>query len=148
MHGGAKTAYYVAGGLLCLLIITLPVGLWIIIRAAKARVELRQDGLVQYGLTTVRMPFAEMARIGVLEIPIVARGIGGALARKKCGGDRGINFCMMNARGKTKKFVASMYENYGDFMNRTSQARQLPLEKMTMGTFKLEWPDNQQAPAA
>src|SRR6185436_1557557 len=73
MHKGAKVALYIAGALMCLMVITI--------------------------------------RVGVLSVPIHARGLGGVLARKKCGGDNGVNLCVMDERGKTRKFLVSMFEN-------------------------------------
>lgn len=140
MHSGARTALYVAGGLTCLLIIGIPIGIWIILRASRAKVTIDQNGLVQHGLTTVRMPYAEVQRIGVLEMPIVARGIGGSLARKKCGGDVGVNLCIIDSRGKTRKFVASMYEDYASFMDEFSRTRGLPVETVAVGVFGFKWP--------
>jgi hypothetical protein len=141
MHRGAKTALYIAGGLTCLLIVTIPLGLFIIWRASRGRVELSAEGVTQYGLGSTRIRFSEVQRLGVLSIPIHARGLGGALARKKCGGPNGVNFCAMDRRGKTHKFVASMYENYGEIFERSSQATQRPVETLSMGALKLRWPD-------
>jgi hypothetical protein len=144
-HSGARSAHYVVGVLLCLLIITIPIGIWIMIAASRARVEVRQDAVVARFLTTVRIPFAEVSRLGYLNVQIIARGIGGVLARKKVGGDVAVNLCVIDTRGKQRKFMVSMYENYQDVLQRVSWATQKPLEPLTVGLLAPKWPE---APAA
>lgn len=141
MHGGAKGAFYTAGGLCCLLIITIPVGIWFIIKAAGARVELSDTHVVQRGLTTVKIAFADVTRLGILEVAVVGGGIGGAIARKKCGGRTAIHLCTVDARGKNRRFMASMYGNYQEIIDRVAAATGKPVERLSMGVMGPKWPE-------
>jgi hypothetical protein len=145
MHGGARSAYTIAGVLCCLLIIGIPFGVWLIVAASRGRIELRADSVVAVGLTTTVIRFADVHRLGFLNVPIVARGIGAVIARKKVGGDQAVNLCAMDARGKTRKFIASMYENYNDVFQRVSGATHRPVEQLAVGLMSPKWPE---APAA
>jgi hypothetical protein len=141
MHGGAKTALVVVGVLLCLLIITIPVGIYIIIRVQGGRVELTRKALVARSIGTVRIPLDDVARVGICKVAVVGGGVGGALARKKVGGDEGVNLCVMDRRGKTRKFIASMYERHEELCAEVSSLTGKPLETVTLGAFSLKWPD-------
>ncbi len=140
MHSGAKTALNVVGVLCCLLIVAIPFGIWAFIAASRGRVEVRADGLVAYSLTTVAIKFAEVQRLGYLNRPVIARGIGGALARKKVGGDQAVLLGVQDSRGKTRHFCASMYENHGDLFQRVSYYTHRPVETLEQGAFGLKWP--------
>jgi hypothetical protein len=144
-HAGAKSALTVAGVLTMLLIISIPIGIWILIRTAGAKVILHAEGLTARALGTVHVNYAEVARFGLLRVPIVAGGIGGALARKKVGGPEGINLCFLTKSGKTKKFIVSQYENWEEIVAEVGKALQKQPEPVGMGLFGPKWPE---APAA
>jgi hypothetical protein len=139
-HSGAKTAVTVVGVLLCVLIITIPIGIYIIIRASGGRVEVTQEGLTAKAIGTKKFRFSEVSRLGVCHAPVQAGGIGGALARKKVGGDVGVNMCFMVGK-KTKVFIASMYENHQQMFDQVSQILGKPVEEVTIGALKLRWPE-------
>jgi hypothetical protein len=139
-HSGAKTAVTVVGVLLCVLIITIPIGIYIIIRASGGRVEVTQEGLTAKSIGTKKFRFSEVSRLGVCHAPVQAGGIGGALARKKVGGDVGVNMCFMVGK-KTKVFIASMYENHQQMFDQVSQILGKPVEEVTIGALKLKWPE-------
>ncbi len=141
MHGGAKFAYAALGVLLCLLIVTIPLGIWVFVKLARSRVEITSEGLVARGMRTVRMPFAEVSRAGICEMPIDANGFGGFLAKKKCGGDVGVNLCLLDRRGKTRQFIVSMYDQYQDILDRVESALGKPFETVCRGAFGLKWAD-------
>jgi hypothetical protein len=139
-HSGAKTAVTVVGVLLCVLIITIPIGIYIIIRASGGRVQVTQEGLTAKSIGTKKFRFSEVSRLGVCHAPVQAGGIGGALARKKVGGDVGVNMCFMVGK-KTKVFIASMYENHQQMFDQVSQILGKPVEEVTIGALKLKWPE-------
>src|SRR3954449_9549146 len=103
-HAGARMALNVAAVLCMILVVGIPIGIWIMVRVSGAKVILDDKGLTAKGLGSLRVELADVARFGVLRVPIIARGIGGALARKKVGGDEGVNLCLQTKAGKTKKF--------------------------------------------
>jgi len=140
LHKGAKSALTVVGILLCILIITIPVGIYIIVRISGGRVEVTQEGLTAKAIGTKKFRFSEVNRLGVCNVPIIARGIGGALARKKVGGDVGINMCFMIGK-KTKVFIASMYENHQEMFDQVSKILGKPVEEVTVGALRFKWPE-------
>ena len=139
-HKGARTALIVAGVLCILLVIAAPIGIWIIVRATGGKVVFTRGGLVAKALFSVNIDFADVTRLGVCRFPIVARGIGGALARYKVGGDHAINVCVMTRAGKTRKFIASMYEDHEAMIEQISRAVGRPYEELTVGAFGVKWP--------
>jgi hypothetical protein len=139
MHGGAKLAFYVTGALWCLLIVTLPIGVWMIMAASRARVEMTDDTLVVRNFWTIRIPYAEMHRLGTLRVRVVGHGILAYLVRKKVGGPIAVNFCAMNLQGRTRKFLASMFENHEDFIARASQIAHRPVENVSFGLVGVKW---------
>lgn len=140
LHKGAKSALTVVGILLCILIITIPVGIYIIVRVSGGRVEVTQEGLVAKAIGTKKFRFSEVNRLGVCHAPVQAGGIGGALARKKVGGDVGINMCFMIGK-KTKVFIASMYENHEQMFGQVSKILGKPVEEVKIGALRLKWPE-------
>jgi len=140
LHQGATSALTIVGVLLCILIITIPVGIYIIVRVRGGRVEVTQEGLVAKAIGTKKFRFSEVNRLGVCHAPVIARGIGGALARKKVGGDEGINMCFMIGK-KTKVFIASMYENHQQMFDQVSQILGKPVEEVKIGALRLKWPE-------
>ena len=129
------------GILLFILIITIPVGIFIIIMVSRARVEVTREGLTAKAIGTKFFRFSEVRRLGVCRAPIHARGIGGALARKKVGGDVGINLCFLMGPKKTKVFIVSMYENYQQIIDQVASILGKPVEEVTIGALRLKWPE-------
>jgi hypothetical protein len=140
-HDGAKVALKVAGVLTMLLIVTLPVGIWLLMRAAGGKVILDGRGLTAKALGTVHVDFDDVARFGILRVPIVAGGIGGALARRKVGGPEGINLCFLTKSGKSKKLIVSQYHQWEQIVDEVSRALHKQPETLTMGLFGLKWPE-------
>jgi len=141
MHKGARSALKIAAFLVMLLVITLPLGIWWFIKVGGARVELRPDTIQANGLTNMTVPVADIQRVGILRVPIVAKGLGASLAKAKVGGNEGVNLCMQLRNGKTKKFVASMYENYEDIFTSVSELTGLEMETLKMGMMGPKWQD-------
>ncbi|MBT8493387.1 MAG: PH domain-containing protein [Deltaproteobacteria bacterium] len=141
MSSGAKMAYTVVGVLLCILILTIPVGIYFIIRARGGRVEVTGEGITARGIGTTTIGWADTTRLGVLEVRVVARGIGGWLARKKTGGPTAYHLCACDRSGKTRYFMASSYDGWQNLIQQAAATRQLPLETMSMGWKGPKWPD-------
>jgi hypothetical protein len=140
-HSGARMALNVAAVLCMILIVGIPIGIWIMIRVSGAKVSLDDKGITAKGLGSLHVDFTDVSRFGVLRVPIIARGIGGMLAKKKVGGDEGINLCIMTKAGKTRKFIVSQYEKWdeiiAEFGNRCGKKE----ETLKMGVFGPKWPE-------
>ena len=80
-----------------------------------------------------------MARLGVVRVPIIARGIGGMLARKKVGGDEGVNLCFQTRAGKTRKFIASQYDRWEELINDVARRTGKQPETLKMGLWGPKW---------
>lgn len=63
MKSGWRRAQYFAGFLCCLLVVGIPLGIWIFVRAAKAGVGVTQEGFAFRYLTTVSAGWAEVESI-------------------------------------------------------------------------------------
>ncbi len=145
LHKGARVALYIAGALCILLVFAAPFGIWILLRTASGKLSISGQGLVAKALTSVRFDFLDVARIGICRVPIHAKGIGGALARQKVGGDHGINVCVILQNKKKKQFTVSMYEDHEAALAQITKAVNKPYEELSMGAFGVKWPDTQNA---
>jgi hypothetical protein len=140
LHAGARSALNIAGGLLVLLVITIPIAILIFMRTAAARIELSPEELVFRNLFSKRVKLGTMRRLGWLSVPVVARGIGGALARRKVGGPAAIHLCSIDERGKKFNVPVSMFERYQEIIQQVSALTRLPVEEVKMGVFGPKWP--------
>lgn len=140
LHKGARVALTIAGVLCMLLVIGLPIGIWILVRAATGKLVLSASDVRAKALGSTHIALDDVARIGICRVPIVARGIGGALARQKVGGDHAINICVMTKAGKTKKFTVSMFENHEAITAQIHQQVGLPYEEISVGLLGMNWP--------
>jgi hypothetical protein len=145
LHKGARSALRIAGILCILIVMAAPFGLWILWRVARGALTLTDKGVTARALTTVAFDFADVARLGVCLVPIVQRGIGGALARQKVGGDAGVNVCVILKSGKKRQITISMYEDHQTAMDIISKAVGKPYEQLEMGVFGIKWPDSAKA---
>lgn len=139
-HKGAKVALNIVGVLLILLVFTAPIAIWVFWRVSKGNLRVTQSGVRASALFTVAFDFAEVARLGVCRVPVVARGIGGALARYKVGGDHAINVYVLLRNGKKKSITVSMYEDHEAATAQISTALGKPYEPLEMGAFGVKWP--------
>lgn len=140
-HQGARTALIVVGVLLIFLIVTIPFAIYVFIRVRGGKVVVTKQGLTATALGSERWSFDDVARLGVLKVPIVARGVGGALARAKVGGDHGVNLVIRTKAGKDKKFIVSQYANWQEIIERVKQSVPVPCEEIQMGMFSWKWPE-------
>ncbi len=141
-HKAAKGSLYVAAVLCILLVIAAPLGIYFLFRIGKAKVSISPTGLKAEGLLTDSFEFADVARLGLLKIPVVARGAGAALARAKLGGlDYGLNLVVKTRAGKQIKFITNQYERHDEMIAKVKQAVPVPCDEITMGMFGLKWPE-------
>ena len=140
-HKGARVSLKIVGVLLICIVIAAPIGIWILWRVSQAKLKITATGVSAGALTTTSFDFAEVDRIGICKVPIVARGIGGALAKYKVGGDHGINLCVMLKNKKKKQIIASMYEDYQTALDAVSAAVGRPYETLEVGLFGIKWPE-------
>jgi hypothetical protein len=140
MHKGARTALNVVGVLLVLLFVTIPFAIWVFVRTAGARIEITGDELIFRNLLGKRWKLASLRRIGVLSVPVIARGIGGTLARKKVGGDHAIHLCAIDDRQKKSNVLISMFERHPEIIQHVAAMTRLQVEEVRSGALGPKWP--------
>jgi hypothetical protein len=142
-HKGARTSLYVAAGLCILLVCAAPIGLYFIWRVRKGKVSIDGTRIRAEGLMTDEIQFSDVERLGILKIPLVARGIGGALARMKLNNmDHGVNLVAKLRSGKNVKFLLNQYENHEQIIERVKHAcPTVPVEEIPMGMLTWKWPE-------
>lgn len=145
LHKGARSALNVTGVLCCLLIIGIPLGIWIFMRVKSARVWLADDALkVTNVFSSAGFAYRDVARIGVLRLPVVTGGgIGGALARQKVGGDEAVHLVAKTSDGKQHAFMVSMYEDWQQVIDEVGVRVGKPLETLVggaLGVGSAKWP--------
>jgi hypothetical protein len=143
LHAGAKAALNVTAFLLILLVITIPFAVYVFVRTAGGRIEVTGDELIFRNLVTKRWKLASLRRLGVLAVPIIARGIGGSLARKKVGGDKAIHLCAIDDRGRKMNVLISMFERHQEIVQQVAGITRLPVEEVKSGAFGPKWADQQ-----
>jgi hypothetical protein len=122
------------------LVFAAPLGVWLLLRAARGRVRISSTGVEVKGLGGTSFLFADVARLGLLEVPIVARGLGGALVRRRVGGDKAIHVVVRTRSGKTHKFIASQYESFPQIVEAISQRSGRRCEWLETGLIGVRWP--------
>ncbi len=140
LHAGACGAYMFVGILLFILIIGIPFAIWAFIARSRGRVAVQGLEVRSYGFFTRRLDLARARRLGVLEVPVYARGIGGAMARRKVGGDRAVHLCTMDEQGRKANMLISMYERFPEVIQHAQRMTGLPLEQVTVGALGPRWP--------
>lgn len=142
MHGRARTALNITGGLLVLLCVTLPFAAWIFWRVSRAKVTLSADAVVAEGLVTDTVAFDDVERFGILRVPLVARGLGAVLANMKLDNmNEGINLVFKLKSGKEVKFLANQYERHAELIEQLSKRVRVPTETLTLGLVTHKWPE-------
>jgi hypothetical protein len=142
LHKGARSALNITGVLCCLLVVGIPLGIWIFVRAAAARVFLRADELKATNVfSSTGFAYRDVARLGTLRVAVVSGGggaggaIGGALARQKVGGDHATHLVAKLADGKTRSVLVSSYENMQEIVDEVAARTGKPLETLTAGAL-------------
>lgn len=140
LHAGARGAYMVLGVLLCILIVGIPFAIWAFIARSRGRIDVRGLEIVSVGFFTRRLDLSRARRLGVLHVPVYARGIGGAIARRKVGGDQAVHLCTMDEQGRKANMLVSMYERFPEIIQYGQRATGLPLEDVQVGALGPKWP--------
>jgi hypothetical protein len=127
--------------LLCLLLMTLPIGIWIWIKAGKARLRFRQGGFSVNGLGfgEEQWDFSQLARIGLLRVPLPNRGLGGVIAKMMSGGEIAVNLCAIGKDGRQRRFMLSRYAGTDEILQRITASSGLPLETVAQGLMGPKW---------
>lgn len=142
VHKPGKTSLTVVAVLLMVLCVTFPAAIYVLIRLSKMRVKLTASGLEARGLVTDEVAFDQVDRFGILRVPVVARGIGGYLAKMKLNHmDEGVNLVFLLKNGKTVKFLANQYERHDEMIERITAAVRAPREEIKMGLLTWKWPE-------
>jgi hypothetical protein len=140
LHAGARGAYMFVGVLLFILIIGIPFAIWAFIARSRGRMEVQGLEVRSYGFFTRRLDLSRARRIGFLEVPIYARGIGGAIARRKVGGNKAVHLCTMDEQGRKANILVSMYERFPEVIQHAQRVTGLPLEEVKVGALGPKWP--------
>lgn len=143
VHKNAKTSFVVVAVLLCLLIVTIPAALWVLVRLGRMKVSLRGDGLEAIGVfVTDTVAWDDVERFGVLRVRVVAGGIGGSLARMKLDHmHEGVNVIFRLRGGREVKFVSNQYEGWEKLLEDIAARVRVPREEVTMGLLSAKWPE-------
>jgi hypothetical protein len=106
------------------------------------RVRLTATSLEARGITTDVVEFDQVARFGVLRVPLVARGLGAAVARMKLDNmSEGVNLVFLLKNGKTVKFIANQFERHQELVEQVKRLVRVPQEELTMGLMGPKWPE-------
>ncbi|MCA9521070.1 MAG: hypothetical protein KC609_08860 [Myxococcales bacterium] len=138
-----RKAAVIFGVLLLVLVLPIPMAIYFFVKRGKGRVVVGENGLEVhgFGLWPGRWTFAEIERLGLLEVRMVGGGLGGALARQMNGGDVAVNLMAITRAGKKLKFVLSRYEKHEELMTRVVVATGLTPETLSMGLMGPKWPE-------
>ncbi|HPN82730.1 MAG TPA: hypothetical protein PLM00_05020 [Spirochaetota bacterium] len=140
-HAGAKTAFTIVGILLCLLIITIPLAIWIIVASRRARVVVDDAGIRIKMFGSIRLTWDEIVRVGLLRIGVQGGGVAGIIVKKKVGGNEAVNLCLQDTRGKTRHCIISMYQNWEDIVEHVAQRTGRQCETLSRGFSGPKWPE-------
>lgn len=143
LHEGARSSLVITAISCIVTVLALPLGLWILFRLLNAGVVISQSSVVARGaFRTVSFDLEDVARLGVMEVPITARGPGGALVRRRVGGDRAFHLLVRTRSGKTRRFIVSSYENFQDIVSEVILRTRKPCETIRVGFFGPKWPED------
>lgn len=133
-----STMMTVAAVCFCLLVVTIPVGVYFAVRARKARLQFDDTGFTVVGLgRTTRWEFAELDRIGTLTVEVIG---GGPLANIN-GGAHAVNLFAKTKGGKTLRFMLSRFEAWEEILGRVQAGTNLPIETLRRGVvWGPNWP--------
>lgn len=142
LHKPGRTSMVILAVLLMLLCVTVPFGLYLLVRMGSMRVRLSASSLEARGITTDVVEFDQVERFGVLRVPLVARGLGAVVARMKLDNmSEGVNLVFLLKSGKTVKFIANQFERHQDLVEQVTRLVRVPREELTMGLMGPKWPE-------
>jgi hypothetical protein len=145
LHKGARVSLYVVGGLLCLLIVTIPIAIWVFYRAGTARVSLTAQGVkATNAFTSTSFDYSDVARLGLLKVAMAKHGgAAGALAQQRVGGNEATHLIVRTTDGKNRSFMVSSYERFQDILDEVGRRVGKPYETVAagaLGDFDAKWP--------
>lgn len=145
LHKGARVSLYVVGALLCLLIVTIPVAIWIFYRASVGRVSLSDAGLeATNAFSTTRYAWSDVARLGLLKVAMAkGGGAAGALAQQRVGGNEATHLIVKTNDGKNRSFMVSSYERFQEIIDEVGRRVGKPYEIVQAGATGVhgaKWP--------
>ncbi|MCD4701881.1 MAG: hypothetical protein K8S24_08505 [Candidatus Aegiribacteria sp.] len=117
MKSGWRKMQIFAGFLCCLLIISIPLGIWIIIRARKAMVGLTEEGFAFTYLTTIAYRWSDIESISLTGMSGITFGGGlvgaaaAAVVQKKTQGLKGPLQFKLKGKRMPKSIPAQTIEN-------------------------------------
>lgn len=143
---GARVALYVMAVLLCVLILTIPIAIWVFFRARSARVSLTATGVkATNAFMSTSFDYSDVARLGLLKVAVVKRaGAAGALARQRVGGDEATHIIVKTNDGRNRSFMVSSYERFQDIIDEVGRRVGKPYETVLAGAggvFGAKWPE-------
>lgn len=126
---------------LCLVVIGLPFGIWVLYRVSTAKLVLTPTRVSARGVGgTVQVTFAEVTRLGILRVAVPGASVAGSIGQKKVGGTHAIHLCFQNQAGKTKRFMVSMYEQHEQITQEVCRILNMQPAVMEMGGLGPSWP--------
>lgn len=142
-HKGARTSLYIAAALCILIVCAAPIGAYFIWRTMKGKVSIDSQKIRAEGLMTDEIVFADVERLGILNIPLGGAGFARMLARAKLDNmDYGVNLVAKLKNGKDVKFLLNQYENHGQIIDKVKAAcPNIPMEEVPMGILSWKWPE-------
>lgn len=135
-----QKTFVFAAVVLGLLVVTLPLAVYFLVKSRSAKLVLDDGGLTVSGLGgTARWDFADIERLGTLTVEVVG---GGPLAQLN-GGPVAVNLVARTKSGKTHKFMLSRFERWEEILDRVQQATGLPVEAVSPGLVSgVAWPQS------
>lgn len=148
-HKQGRLALMIVACILFFFIFTGPFALWVLWRRASGGIRLSDQGLEAKELgSSQSVRWNEVARIGVLQVPVLARGVGGMLARWRMGGPVATHLVFKTVKGKDRSVAVSSFEDFQRIIEESQKHVQRPLEVITSGVFSPKWPELRAAAAA
>lgn len=143
LHKPGRTANIILAVLLCILCVTVPAAVWLLTRLGKAKAIVRADGLEAIGpFMTDVVKFDDVARFGILRVPVAGGGLGGMVAVMKLNNMReGVNLVFKLKSGKEVKFIGNQFENHEGLIEAVTQRVRVPREDIKMGILSWKWPE-------
>jgi hypothetical protein len=136
-----RRSLIVIGVLLCLLVVTIPFGVWIIWRATHATLTVGPREVVARSFTTAHIDLGDVRRFATLHIGLGTRGaVGGALGRGASGGGTAMHLCFKDSAGKTRRFMVSRFERSDEITAEITRLLGKQPEVMSMGAMGPRWP--------
>lgn len=145
LHKGARVALYVMAVLLCVLIVTIPIAIWVFYRVGTARVSLTPTGVkASNAFISTSFEYSDVARLGLLKVAVVkGGGVAGALAKQRVGGNEATHLIVKTNDGKNRSFMVSSYDRFQDIIDEVGRRVGKPYETLVAGVggvFGAKWP--------